>query len=66
MAFTWGRVKFTGKHSYTIGTDGSMYACPGFTGEQALSTGHIDDRRDPERESAREQFERLGTLAAVR
>jgi uncharacterized protein len=48
------------KHSYTIGTDGSMYACPGFTGEQALSIGHIDDRRDPERERARDQFERLG------
>ena len=34
------------KHAHTIGPDGSLYACPGFTGEQATSTGHIDDRRD--------------------
>src|SRR5262245_40907809 len=31
-------------HANTIGPDGSLYACPGFTGEKALSTGHIDDR----------------------
>ena len=34
-------------HAHTIGPDGSLYACPGFTGEKSLSTGHIDDRRDP-------------------
>ena len=34
------------KHAHTIGPDGSLYACPGFTGEKGLSTGHIDDRRD--------------------
>ena len=33
-------------HAHTIGPDGSLYACPGFTGEKALSTGHIDGRRD--------------------
>lgn len=47
------------KHAHTIGPDGSLYACPGFTGEKALSTGHIDDRKESWRESAREQFERL-------
>ncbi len=46
-------------HAHTIGPDGSLYACPGFTGAQALSTGHIDDRRESWRESARERFERL-------
>jgi uncharacterized protein len=46
-------------HAHTIGPDGSLYACPGFTGEKALSTGHIDGRRDAGRESALEQFERL-------
>jgi uncharacterized protein len=46
-------------HAHTIGPDGSLYACPGFTGQQALSTGHIDDRRDSWRESALEKFERL-------
>jgi len=47
------------KHAHTIGPDGSLYACPGFTGQLALSTGHIDDRRDAWRESALEKFERL-------
>ena len=46
-------------HAHTIGPDGSLYACPGFTGEKAMSTGHIDGRRDAKRESALEQFERL-------
>jgi len=46
-------------HAHTIGPDGSLYACPGFTGQLALSTGHIDDRRDSWRESALERFERL-------
>jgi uncharacterized protein len=46
-------------HAHTIGPDGSLYACPGFTGEKALSTGHIDGRRDGRRESALERFERL-------
>ena len=32
------------KHAHTIGPDGSLYACPGFTGEKHMSTGHIDDR----------------------
>jgi uncharacterized protein len=46
-------------HAHTIGPDGSLYACPGFTGEKALSTGHIDGRHDSLRESALERFERL-------
>ena len=46
-------------HAHTIGPDGSLYACPGFTGQATLSTGHIDDRRDSWRESALEKFERL-------
>ena len=47
------------KHAHTIGPDGSLYACPGFTGDKTQSTGHIDDRRESWRESARERFERL-------
>jgi uncharacterized protein len=47
------------KHAHTIGPDGSLYACPGFTGEKGLSTGHIDDRREAWRETAREKFNRL-------
>jgi uncharacterized protein len=47
------------QHAQTIGPDGSLYPCPGFTGQLATSTGHIDDRKDAFRESARERFERL-------
>ena len=47
------------KHAYTIGPNGSLYACPGFTGEATLSTGHIDDRKDSWRMSAAERFEHL-------
>jgi len=46
-------------HAHTIGPDGSLYACPGFTGQLAMSTGHIDDRRESWRESALGKFERL-------
>jgi uncharacterized protein len=46
-------------HAHTIGPDGSLYACPGFTGDLGQSTGHIDDRRDPLREKTREKFDRL-------
>ena len=47
------------KHAHTIGPDGSLYACPGFTGEKGMSTGHIDDRRDSWREQIRSKFDRL-------
>ena len=46
-------------HAHTIGPDGSLYACPGFTGQAAMSTGHIDDRKESWRESALAKFERL-------
>ncbi|HKT79029.1 MAG TPA: radical SAM protein [Vicinamibacterales bacterium] len=44
----------------TIGPDGSLYPCPGFTGEKAQSVGHIDGREDPLRKLAQERFDRLG------
>jgi uncharacterized protein len=47
------------RHSYTIGPDGSLYACPGFTGEKSQSTGHIDGRLDPVRARAASTFDRL-------
>jgi uncharacterized protein len=47
------------RHAYTIGPDGSLYACPGFTGDQTESTGHIDGRGDTWRAAAAERFERL-------
>jgi len=47
------------QHAHTISPDGSLYACPGFTGDKSQSTGHIDGRRDDIRERAASQFERL-------
>jgi uncharacterized protein len=47
------------KHAHTIGPDGDIYACPGFTGDLGLSTGHVDDRRDTFREEMRGKFDRL-------
>ena len=46
-------------HAHTIGPDGSLYACPGFTGAKGKSIGHIDGRLDAMREAARAEFDRL-------
>lgn len=35
------------RHSHTIGPDGTMYPCPGFTGEHARPVGHITRATDP-------------------
>lgn len=48
------------KNAQTVGPDGSLYACPGFTGELGLSIGHVDGRRDARREQARQRFNSLG------
>jgi uncharacterized protein len=38
------------RHSHTIGPDGARYACPGFTGHNALAIGHVSaDLRAPRR-----------------
>jgi uncharacterized protein len=47
------------RHAYTIGPDGSLYACPGFTGDATQSTGHIEGREEAWRMAAAERFERL-------
>jgi uncharacterized protein len=46
-------------HSYTVGPDGSLYACPGFATELGESTGHIDGRRDDLRTAAAKRFEKI-------
>jgi len=46
-------------NAHTIGPDGSLYACPGFTGEKALSTGHISGKTDPWREKNKRRFDSL-------
>jgi uncharacterized protein len=47
------------ENAHTIGPDGSLYGCPGFTGEKALSTGHIDGHTDSWRHSNKERFDTL-------
>jgi uncharacterized protein len=47
------------KHAYTVGPNGRTYACPGFTGDATLATGHIDGRVESWQLSAAERFERL-------
>ena len=47
------------QHSHTIGPEGSLYACPGFTGDPKLSTGHVDGRAESWRAKAATRFEAL-------
>jgi uncharacterized protein len=47
------------RHAYTIGPDGALYACPGFTGDAGQSTGHINGSDESWRHAAAERFERL-------
>jgi uncharacterized protein len=47
------------RHAHTLGPDGAIYHCPGFTGEPSLSTGHIDGRDESWRAAARDPFEAL-------
>ena len=47
------------KHAYTIGPEGDLYACPGFTGDKKMSTGHIAGSADPYRSAAARRFEQL-------
>jgi uncharacterized protein len=52
------------QHAHTIGPDGSLYPCPGFTGQLALSTGHIARAQEPWRDNARQKFDRLAPWKA--
>ena len=47
------------RHSHTIGPDGSLYACPGFTGDNALAVGHIVAGQDGSLPGVASRFERL-------
>jgi uncharacterized protein len=52
------------QHAYSIGPDGSLYACPGFTGDPSQSTGHIDGREERWRRQAAARFETLAAWKA--
>ncbi len=47
------------KHAHTIGPDGDIYACPGFTGDKKMATGHIDGSGSALRSLAAQRFEQL-------
>jgi uncharacterized protein len=47
------------RHAYTIGTDGSMYVCPGFTGSKSESVGNINGRQEAWQRAAAARFEHL-------
>ena len=49
------------QHAHTIGPDGALYACPGFTGDTKFSTGHIQGTQNTPQAAAASRFE---TLAA--
>jgi uncharacterized protein len=54
------------KHAYTVGPDGDLYACPGFTGDRQMATGHIDGTSDPQRSRAARRFEQLSAWKECR
>ncbi|MBM3819786.1 MAG: SPASM domain-containing protein [Acidimicrobiia bacterium] len=47
------------KHAYTLGPDGDLYACPGFTGDPTESIGRIDGRETALHRAAAQRFDRL-------
>ena len=56
-----GPCEIHAKHAYTVGTDGSLFACPGFATELGESVGHIESDRNTEdtRTDAAARFEAL-------
>lgn len=45
------------RHSYTVGPEGSLYPCPGFTGEPDLRVGHVASSLDAAHHAVRDRFE---------
>lgn len=45
------------RHAYTVGPEGSLYPCPGFTGEPSLRVGHVEAARDTVHAANRERFD---------
>ena len=51
------------QHAYTVGPDGSLYACPGFTGDPSMATGHVSDGAEA---APRDAAARFAAVAAWR
>jgi uncharacterized protein len=47
------------RNAQTIGADGAIYACPGFTGDARESIGHIDGRVELQRQQAAARFDKI-------
>ena len=47
------------RHAYTVGPDGSLYACPGFTGQPTAATGHINGELEEHHRRAAADFDSL-------
>jgi uncharacterized protein len=47
------------RHSNTVGPDGSIYACPGFTGERTSAIGHISEALEESHRRSAADFESL-------
>jgi len=45
------------RHAYTVGPEGSLYPCPGFTGEPSLQVGHVAPAQDLAHAGTRDRFE---------
>ena len=45
------------RHSYTVGPEGSLYPCPGFTGEPDQKIGHVAEALDSQYRAVRDRFE---------
>jgi uncharacterized protein len=52
------------QHAQTIGPDGAIYACPGFSGEKQQAIGSISGRRDPFQQAAADKFDALAAWKA--
>src|SRR3989442_14290798 len=47
------------KHAYTVGTEGDLFACPGFAGEASESVGHVNGGQDAWQAAAARRFDAL-------
>ena len=50
------------KHAYTLGPDGALYTCPGFTSEVSHSVAHISGREESWHAAAIARFDVLSPL----
>ena len=61
-----GPCEIHSEHAHTIGPDGALYACPGFTGDRSSSTGHIDGRQDELAQNGRDAIRNARRVERVR